>query len=312
MNTCHLQEFLVFSEVLNYTEAAARLFVTRPTLVSHIQALEQELGCRLVGSDRRNVWLTSEGKRFVQTARDTLAVWDKTCEQYRSLADNLLVVRVASSNLPWIEGLLHGARRLLQQRYPQARVEFSMDEGPASSFDALNSRENDIVVVGYKAYMDPADQPSFADENRCLPISDEEVLLLMGQDNRLFDQERICLRDLDGATFMLPPDIGPSWQRDDVAGWFARMGAHVEVRCQGFSSHPEYFAYDFGPQVGIVPRTLVSRFGLDARRDLRIAPIADHPLRTVFYAVFREEFVSGERGRLLFEEMRRLAAARDS
>lgn len=307
MNTRHLQEFLVFSDVLSYTEAAERLFVTRPTLAGHIRALEEELGCKLVASDRRNVWLTSEGRRFVQTARDTLAAWEDTCASYRALADNLLVVRVASTNLPWIEGLVHQARRAIQRRHPEARIELSLDDGPASSFDALEARENDVVVVGYKAYMDAASQPSFDDPSRCFPLSDEEVLLLIGEDSRLYDLPEIRLRDLDGATFMLPPDIGGSWRRDDVAGWFARMGARVEVRSQPFASHTEYFAHDFGTQVGIVPRTLVARFGLGARGDFRVAGIADHPLRTVFHAVFREGFVATPRGRELFEEMRALA-----
>ena len=307
MNTRHLQEYLTFSEVLNYTEAAQRLFVTRPTLVEHIRALEDELGCKLVASDRRHAWLTAEGQRFVQTARDALASWERTCAQYRLLADNLLVVRVASTNLPWLDGLLHRARRAIREQYPDARIELSLDDGPASSFDALEQRENDIVVVGYKAYMSADAQPKF-DPQRCFPLSDEEVLLLVGEDRRLFDLPEIRLQDLDGATFMLPPDIGASWQRDDVAGWFAQHGARVELRTQGFASHTEYFAHDFGTQVGIVPRTLVARFGLDARGGLRVAGVTDTPLRTVFHAVFREGFVARPRGRMAFEEMRALAA----
>ena len=312
LNTQYLREYLVFAEEPNYTAAANRLYMTRPTLVEHIRALEAELECRLVDSDRRNVWLTPEGKRFVRSARVVLDGWKEVRDEYRCMADNLLAVRIASTNLPWIEDPFYRARRTLQRQFPNARVELVLDDGPASSFAALEARANDIVVVGYKAYM-PADrQPSFADASRCFPLSDEEVLLLVPEDSRLFGLERICLRDLDGIELMLPPDIFASWTRDNVAGWFERQGAHVTLDSRDFASHFEYFSYDFGRQIGIVPRTLVARFGLGSRESLRVAGIADVPLRTMFYAVARDSFLAKPRGRLLFDEMRRNAGGNEA
>lgn len=308
LNTQYLREYLVFAEELNYTAAAQRLYMTRPTLVEHIRALETELECKLVESDRRNVWLTPEGKHFVRSARVVLDGWEEVRDEYRSMTDNLLTVRIASTNLPWIEDLFYRARRTLQRQFPNARVELVLDDGPASSFAALEARANDIVVVGYKAYM-PADrQPSFADTSRCFPLSEEEVLLLVPEDSRLFNLEEIYLTDLDGIEFMLPPDIFASWTRDNVAGWFGDRGVHVALDSQDFASHFEYFSFDFGRQVGIVPRTLVTRFGLGNRKSLRVAGIADVPLRTTFYAVARDSFLAKPRGRLLFDEMHRNAS----
>ena len=310
MNTRYLEEYLLFAEELNWSTASEKLFITRPTLVDHLRALESELECKLVASDRKQVALTPAGKQFVQTARDLLGQWSAVCSEYRDLADNLLTVTIAASNLPWLESIIYKARRTIHERYPYKRIEVISANGTLANIEALDDGTNDIVVAGFKSYRCEGDEPPIPEQYRSFPLRTEEIRMLVTQENRLFDKERIYVRDLDGMTFMLPPDIYKSWTRDGMVGRLAERGAHVTLRTTEFSDHVEYFNYNFGDAVGIVPLTLAPRYGIDTREEFRAFTLADWTVESRFYAVCREEFAATENGGLLFEEMRRIAGGR--
>ncbi len=309
MNTRFLEEYLVFSELLNWTAAAERLFTTRPTLADHIHSLETELECQLVANAQGRPVLTPAGRRFARTAKEVLEHWQSACEEYRGMANNLLTVRVASSNLPWLETILYKARRSVQESHPYKRIEIVPVQGAMASIDALRSGTCDISVAGCKSYLTPEQRPLPSGVSGFM-LDCERIRLLMTQENPLFGQEEIRVADLDGATFVLPPDIYRSWARDGVVDKFAQHGAHVTLRTLDFSGHTEYFTYEFGQMLGIVPTTLVPRYGIDAREEYRTFDCCDLPLETRFYAVCLKEFAESENGGLLFSEMRKIAAER--
>lgn len=312
VNTRFLEEFLVIAEELNYSTAAERLFTTRPTLVEHLRSLEAELACKLVITQQRRIALTPAGSRFVQTARSVLASWEEVRAEYASLADNLLVVRVAASSLPWLETILHRARLAIHKAHPYKHIEIATDNGPLATVDALAERANDIAVVGYKRYCCTGDNSPLPPGLCGFHLRTEEIKLLATPESPLFDRAHIVAADLDGATLMLPPDIYASWQRDNMADQLARRGARVQLQTQGFSDHVEYFSYDFGPRLGIVPTTLIPRMGIDAREEYRAFSLDDMPIETSFFAVFKESFVATENGALLFEEMQRASSCTEA
>ena len=130
----------------------------------------------------------------------------------------------------------------------------------------------------------------------------------MTRGNPLFEASSINAADLDGATIMLPPDIYHGYLRDGVADRFAACGARIALQTMSFADHFEYFSYDFQEMFGIVPTTLVPRFGIDAREECRAFSLDDLPLETDFYAVYTDGFAASENGRLFVEEMQRIAS----
>ena len=103
MDTRHVEEFLILSKTLNYTTAAQEAFIARPTLVEHIAELEGEIGCVLFSKCEGKLSSTPIGRRFVRTASLLLDRVECIVEEYRSLPDNFLSVRIASTNLPWLK-----------------------------------------------------------------------------------------------------------------------------------------------------------------------------------------------------------------
>lgn len=72
----HLRAFMILAEELNFTRAAARVFVTQPALSHQIQRLEEELGLTLLRRTSRQVTLTEDGERFLKLSRQVITTLD--------------------------------------------------------------------------------------------------------------------------------------------------------------------------------------------------------------------------------------------
>lgn len=72
MTTQQLQAFVAVAERRQLTEAARQLGLSQPTLSRQVQALEKELGARLLTRTARGVVLTDAGERFLGHAREAL------------------------------------------------------------------------------------------------------------------------------------------------------------------------------------------------------------------------------------------------
>jgi len=66
----HIRQFLAVVAAGSFTQAAARLRVTQPTLSLGIAELERIVGTRLIVRDRKQIRLTEDGGRFLRIARD--------------------------------------------------------------------------------------------------------------------------------------------------------------------------------------------------------------------------------------------------
>ena len=73
INLKQLEAFVATAEFSSFTKAAEIMFLTQSTVSSHISALEENLGVRLIQrSARQRVSLTKEGELVYREARDIL------------------------------------------------------------------------------------------------------------------------------------------------------------------------------------------------------------------------------------------------
>ena len=82
MNLKQLHQFIVLSETLSFTTAAARLSMSQPPLSVSIRLLEDEIGERLFERSTGGVQLTAVGQGLIEHARRTLF----HAEQFRQTA----------------------------------------------------------------------------------------------------------------------------------------------------------------------------------------------------------------------------------
>ena len=76
MKLDYLREFVVLSDELNFSSAAARLYISQSALSRHISILEAEIGGKLLERSTHNVELTPLGMQTALKFRDILSQYD--------------------------------------------------------------------------------------------------------------------------------------------------------------------------------------------------------------------------------------------
>ncbi|MBS2029872.1 MAG: LysR family transcriptional regulator [Deltaproteobacteria bacterium] len=146
MDTNQLQAFLAVAGRRQLTSAARQLGVSQPTLSRQVQALEKELGVRLLVRTPRGVVLTDAGERFLAHAREGLEALRAGATELHELA-NQPRGPVALGTLPTVGAYLMPA--LLQaflKRYPD--VHLRLEEGLADELEEkVADGDLDLAIV---------------------------------------------------------------------------------------------------------------------------------------------------------------------
>jgi monoterpene epsilon-lactone hydrolase len=85
----HLRAFVAVAEELNFTSAAARLYLSQPALSRQIRALERLLGCELLRRSTHRVELTVAGSALLDRARRLLGELDEAIAATQSVGGEL-------------------------------------------------------------------------------------------------------------------------------------------------------------------------------------------------------------------------------
>jgi DNA-binding transcriptional LysR family regulator len=72
-----LRYFVAVADELHFGRAAAKLYISQPALSKQIRKLEDQLGTPLLIRDSRHVTLTPRGQRFLEDARQLLALAER-------------------------------------------------------------------------------------------------------------------------------------------------------------------------------------------------------------------------------------------
>jgi DNA-binding transcriptional LysR family regulator len=73
-----LRYAVAVADHLNFREASRALHVAQPSLSVQIKQLEEEIGVALFIRSKRHVEITRPGKVFLKTAREALAMLDRS------------------------------------------------------------------------------------------------------------------------------------------------------------------------------------------------------------------------------------------
>jgi DNA-binding transcriptional LysR family regulator len=82
MELRQLQIFCAAAETLNFTKAGLKLGYAQSNITGQVRQLEEELTVKLFERMGRGIRLTSEGKRFFETAKNILDLCDRAKEEF--------------------------------------------------------------------------------------------------------------------------------------------------------------------------------------------------------------------------------------
>lgn len=222
-----LRYFIAVAEELSFTRAAQRLHLSQPPLSQQIQALEHDLGIRLLDRDKRNVMLTEPGKLFLEHARQILAMAEDARIQVAEAAAGYsghlrLAYTVSVSFHPALPQILIR----MGQNAPNVRMWLS-EMYTEPQFAAIRLGQLDVGLV--------RDVPSHEDDARALRldiIDREPLLLALPSGHRLAGREQLELAEVAGESFVIQPRELAATLYDRLVQLAAKAGFHPVVRQQ--------------------------------------------------------------------------------
>ncbi|MGV3000890.1 LysR family transcriptional regulator [Vibrio sp. E150_018] len=89
IDTKWLEDFIVLSEMKNFSRAAEARFITQPAFGRHIKALEEAVGLQLIDRTTHPISLTPAGKQFRTTARNLVQQLEHGLTQLKGMEQQL-------------------------------------------------------------------------------------------------------------------------------------------------------------------------------------------------------------------------------
>ncbi|HWL53278.1 MAG TPA: LysR family transcriptional regulator [Chthoniobacteraceae bacterium] len=206
-----LRSFLVVLKEGSLNRAAARLRMSQPALSRQIQALENEVGGRLLERSTAGVRPTDAGHLLARRAETLIADYEAAFAEARRLAQGekseLRIGYLAST----AQSLLDPALIAFRKRHPEVKVRL-LDLSPGEQIDALRRGEIDIALIGQEGEI--ASHDFYTRKLITLP-----VIAILPAAHPLASRREINLDELSAERFVSAPE-------DDMPGrdrWVARL-----------------------------------------------------------------------------------------
>lgn len=93
-----LESFAAVVRLQSFTRAAEQLYISQPTISTHIRALEEELNMRLILRTTKSIEVTVEGQKFYEYAVNILQLRDRMLQECSAEAKR--IIHLGASTIP--------------------------------------------------------------------------------------------------------------------------------------------------------------------------------------------------------------------
>jgi len=222
MELRQLRAFLAVAAEGHFGRAAARLNLTQPGLTLRIQALEKELGVRLLERSAREVVLTPAGTILRPYARNLVRLEDSALRELKDHADGvagrLRISYVAYGAITFPGEVVAEFRR----RYPAVHLETTVGNSALNTERLLDGSVDAAFV--YPGFV------GVPDEIAVRPLQRDEVLVALSSNHRLAMLDSIPLPALRHEALVIYPSSDTPSSAERFLGALARLiGAEPSV-----------------------------------------------------------------------------------
>ncbi len=193
LNFNQFRVFYYAAKNLNFTAAAAELFITQPAVTAQIKSFEEFCNLKLFKKKGRKIYLTDEGRSLYQYAakvfkfeKEIEAVIDDMRELKRGILSLGTTKAYARYFMPLMITTFH-------QNYPQIKIQ--LNEG--SSLDMIHSLLDFKIEVAVIAKAENNPEVQF------FPFSQEEMAVIVARTHPLAKKKAISFADLATVPFIM-------------------------------------------------------------------------------------------------------------
>lgn len=277
-----LRSLLAVIDEGSLNRAATRLRMSQPALSRQMQALENELGGRLLDRSATGVSLTDAGHAFAQKARRLLADCDAAVAEARRLTrgqkEQLRIGYLASA----AQKLLDPALATMRKMHPQVKMKL-LDLSPGEQITALRQGEIDVAFIGQEGSI--ASREFYTRKLATMP-----VLVVLPADHRLASRKEVRLVDLEGERFIASPEKEMPG-RDRWISQLCRKGGRFRPK---FVQEADSITHMLSLITGEGAVSLVPSYMRDLpAAGVKMIPIADPEARWDFLVVWQRGRTAG-------------------
>lgn len=167
-----LEAFCKVYELQSFSKAGEEMFLSQPTISSHVANLEDELGVKLFDRLGRSILPTQAGDALYASARGVFENLDRARAAIEELRDRVVgELLIGCSTIP-SHNILPGLLADFSQEYPE--VSFTVRTGGSSEVTRkVASGEWPVGIVGRK----PTDEDLVA-----IPLAEDETMVVAAPD----------------------------------------------------------------------------------------------------------------------------------
>lgn len=263
------RSFLVVLEETSLRRAADRLRISQSALTRQMQALELDLGGRVLERTSVGVRPTNAGKALAETAKKLLADYDSTLAEVRRLnrgeSERLRIGYIASA----VQEYLGPALTVLRRTYPKLKVKM-LDQTPGEMITALRQGKIDLALT--LLGVDLLSRDFYARK-----LATVRSVVALPASHRFASEKQVSLSQLKGETFVRGSnDIVPGYTQriiqfcqkyggfrprlatiDAVDKATSSVGESLAVAAneEAISIQPAFISHLSAPNVVLVPIT---------------------------------------------------------
>lgn len=234
MDFKQIEAFVAVVRNGSFSKAAEEMFLSQPTVSSHVSTLEKELNLQLIDRTQRSAIPTAEGQRLYSYAVTLLNTRDQALHAVQNYALQINgIVRICASSVP---GKVLVPKLMVQFRQKYEDVTFLYTQMDSQSvMDSILKHEYEVGFVGTKKNNGLIYEPIMKDRMVLITPQQEKykAALESGMSLKDLQSERMILREPGSGTRIEFEEAlhkkGLSIENLDVAAYINDTGTIIQM-----------------------------------------------------------------------------------
>ena len=193
MDTARCRAFLAAAELGTFTKAAEKLGYTPSGVSQLVNALENDLGLKLLIRERTGVKLSEDGARFLSVVRQIVkeeeTLYQMAAETQGLLVGSVSIAAYSSISTHWLPKVI----RKFQEDFPQIKI--NLQEGFRKEVSQWLSEKS--ADIAFMSYMEPM-------PFEWIPLAEDPMLALLSRAHPLAGKKKYPLKNLPDEKFIMP------------------------------------------------------------------------------------------------------------
>ncbi len=246
MTLRHMRIFVAVCQCNSVTAAAKKLFLAQPAVSLAIRELESYYGIRLFDRISKRLYITEQGKQFLNYATHIVALFDDMEKEIKDW-DSVGTLRVGSS-ITIGTNLLPGYVKIFKSQYPQMNLQVVINNSEEIEKSIIANEIDLALIEGVVHY------PQTVYEE----LMDDRLIIICGKTHPLNNCKEVQLKDLPKYDFILREKGSGGRELFDST----MLVNHIEVKpvWESVSTQAIIKAVIAGHGISVLPYLLVKQY----------------------------------------------------